>query len=179
MENKIMTAILVIIALIGLISIGYLIVKIVVLMKAHEFAKKMSASHPDFNIEIEKDRCSDEITLDESTEFLGYAMEGRSSFARLQFSKIAGEPSARIELLDKKTIVLGRGPDVDISIEDHTISKRHLELLLIDNKLQIQDLGTTNGTILDGLRLTSMSLVPVKNGSIVTIGRTCFSIHIV
>jgi len=179
MENKIMTAILVIIALIGLISIGYLIVKIVVLIKAHESAKKMSALPPDFN--IEKNRCPDEIRLgeSESTVLLGYAMEEKSSFASLQFSKIAGEPSTRIELLDKKAIVLGRGPDVDISIEDHAISKRHLELLLIDNKLQMQDLGTTNGTILDGVKLESMSLVPVKTGSIVSIGRTCFSIHIV
>ena len=174
-----MTVILIIIILIGLISIGYLIVKIVVLMKEHKAAKNMSESFLSFDMEQIRVSDESELSEDESTVLIDQAMEENCLYAKLQFSEIADQPSVRIEILDKKNMVLGRASDVDITIEDITISKRHLKLLITDNGLQIQDLGSANGTILNGKRLTSMSMVPVPTESIVTIGRTCFSIHII
>ncbi len=174
-----MTVILIIIILIGLISIGYLIVKIVVLMKEHKAAKNMSESFLSFDMEQIRVSDKSELSEDELTVLIDQAMEENCLYAKLQFSKIADQPSVRIEILDRKNMVLGRASDVDITIEDITISKRHLKLLITDNGLQIQDLGSANGTILNGKRLTSMSMVPVPTESIVTIGRTCFSIHII
>ena len=170
MENEFVTVILAMTVLIGLISIGYLvylIIKYAILEKDRNSIKKAPMSS-----------FLDESELYEATVFLSSDMEENDSFARLQFTKIADEPSERIEFLSKETIVVGRAPDVDISIEDRSISRRHLRLSFSDCVLQIQDLGTTNGTFLNGTKLAPMLLVPVSSKSIVKIGKTFFTINI-
>lgn len=177
MENKIVTIILVITALIGLISIGYLIgliLKITILDKGQKFGNKVPISPS--TSPMDNNEFSSELY--EATVSLHCAMERNYSFVKLQFTKIADKPCERIEFLSKKATVIGRASDGDIFIEDTTISRRHLELSFLNYELQIQDLGTTNGTFLNGLRLTPMSLVPVSSGSIVDIGKTSFIIHI-
>lgn len=176
MENKIMTVILIIIALIGIISIGYLLVKIVALLKAHKSVEQMIDLSPTFNLEKTEFSERREFSEYESTMLLGSAVEGKCSLGRLQFLKIGDELSTRIELLNKETIVLGRAFDVDISIEDNMISRKHLKLFYVNNEWKIQDLGSRNGTFLNGVRLTN-SPVSVPSESVVNIGKTIFTIY--
>lgn len=177
MENKIMTAILVIIALIGIISIGYLLIKIIALLKTHKSVEEMIDSSPNFNFEKSEFSEIGEINEYESTMLLSSAVEGEGSLGRLQFLKIADKLSTRIELLNKETIVLGRASDVDISIEDNMISRQHLKLFYVNSGWQIQDLGSRNGTFLNGVRLIPNSSVPVPSESVVNIGKTFFTIY--
>lgn len=72
--------------------------------------------------------------------------------------------------------MIGRSPDVDISIEDITISWQHLRLSFLNGELQIQDLGTTNGSFLNGAKLTPMLSVPASPKSTVNVGKTSFII---
>ena len=44
--------------------------------------------------------------------------------------------------------IIGRGESSDIQIKEPSISRRHLEVCLIDNFIYIADLKTTNGTYL-------------------------------
>lgn len=177
MENKIVTVILGMTALFGLISIGYLmysILKIAKLEKKHKSVKKMPMSPPTFA--VESNEFSDESELYEATVSLCCTMDIDYSFGRIQFTKIADEPSERVEFLRKETIEIGRASDVDISIEDKAVSWHHLRLSFSNCALKIQDLGTTNGTFLNGAKLAPMLVIPVSTNSIVNIGKTSFII---
>jgi serine phosphatase RsbU (regulator of sigma subunit) len=51
-------------------------------------------------------------------------------------------------------VVVGRNPPSDLILEDATVSRRHCKLEVRDGQLQISDLGSTNGTVVNGVRLT-------------------------
>ena len=56
-------------------------------------------------------------------------------------------------VLDKKRSVLGRSRDVDVQIEDPNISRRHAEIVQEGSAYWLVDLGSTNGTEVDGRRV--------------------------
>ncbi|MEO5754355.1 MAG: FHA domain-containing protein [Chthoniobacterales bacterium] len=49
------------------------------------------------------------------------------------------------ELTDER-ITIGRAPDNMVQIDDPSVSGRHAQLILIDQRYQLKDLGSTNGT---------------------------------
>ena len=52
--------------------------------------------------------------------------------------------------------MIGRDFDhCDVVLSHPTVSRRHARLVLVDNILQIEDLGSTNGTAVDGLAVAS------------------------
>lgn len=69
--------------------------------------------------------------------------------------------------------VVGRGVDADLRINDPGVSRRHAEFRLTTNRgtptLHVVDLGSTNGTLVDGRRVDSSEL---KDGSTVRVGST-------
>jgi diguanylate cyclase (GGDEF)-like protein len=52
-------------------------------------------------------------------------------------------------LLDKDRMVLGRGDDCDISVPDHSVSRRHTQFELDVTGYLVTDLGSTNGTFVN------------------------------
>jgi pSer/pThr/pTyr-binding forkhead associated (FHA) protein len=48
--------------------------------------------------------------------------------------------------LTDERITIGRAPDNMLQIDDPSVSSRHAQLLLIDERYQLKDLGSTNGT---------------------------------
>lgn len=65
--------------------------------------------------------------------------------------------------------VIGRGSDADITIADPGTSRRHVEILWDGSSAQVHDLGSTNGSQLNGQKVTQSVLEP---GDVITIGRT-------
>ncbi|MDQ1248348.1 MAG: hypothetical protein QG597_2720 [Actinomycetota bacterium] len=72
-------------------------------------------------------------------------------------------------VLPGSTTVLGRGNEVDIRLEDPGVSRRHAEITVADGVATITDLGSTNGTLVDGVKITSQ---PLADGSIIRLGST-------
>lgn len=69
--------------------------------------------------------------------------------------------------------MVGRGPDVDLSVEDEYVSTRHA-LLIWDpasQQMTIEDLGSTNGTFVNGRRIGA-SPVRLQLGDTIRVGRT-------
>jgi len=60
-----------------------------------------------------------------------------------------------IELRDGRPMIVGRAPTSDIPIIDPTISRRHAELHATDKGFLIRDLGSSNGTFVNGSRIDS------------------------
>jgi len=65
--------------------------------------------------------------------------------------------------------VIGRGSDADITVDDSSISRRHVEILWDGKRGQVNDLGSTNGSLLNGERV---SKAPLEPDSVIDIGRT-------
>jgi hypothetical protein len=68
--------------------------------------------------------------------------------------------------LTRRHTVLGRGAESDLRLDDPGISRRHAEIVLSDPP-RISDLQSTNGTFVDGERVTSAELY---NGARIGIG---------
>ena len=76
--------------------------------------------------------------------------------AALYLRRETGGPSLRLDASDRPRII-GRGPGVDIIVADDTVSKVHASLAY-DRKalhLRVRDLGSSNGTFLNGERVAS------------------------
>ena len=65
--------------------------------------------------------------------------------------------------------VIGRGSDADITVDDTGISRKHVEILWDGTRAQVNDLGSTNGSLLNGQPVKKAPLAP---DSIIDIGRT-------
>ena len=72
-------------------------------------------------------------------------------------------------VLPSSECVLGRGNDVDIRLEDPGVSRVHAKINIADGVATITDLGSTNGTLVDGSKVTSQ---PLADGSIIRLGST-------
>lgn len=72
-------------------------------------------------------------------------------------------------LLTKRRTVLGRGSDVDIAVGGRGISRHHCEIVWDGKRAEIADLGSTNGTLLDGLTITRAAL---PDRCTITLGNT-------
>lgn len=72
-------------------------------------------------------------------------------------------------VLDQRRSVLGRSRDVDVQIEDPNVSRRHVEVVQDGSAWWVIDLGSTNGTLVNGKRVQRARL---EDGMTFTIGET-------
>lgn len=77
----------------------------------------------------------------------------------------------------KPKIILGRSPACEIRINDHSISNQHLLFSHHHNQWWVEDLGSTNGSALNGNRLT-IPTVLITNDEIVC-GKTTVTVSII
>ena len=61
-------------------------------------------------------------------------------------------------LLDQEISIAGRHPDADVFLDDVTVSRKHVKLEREDAKFFLEDLGSMNGTYLDGARVERAEL---------------------
>ena len=78
-----------------------------------------------------------------------------------------GNPLKEYEL-DQEIITIGRRPDNDIHIDNLAVSGTHAKILTILNDSFIEDLNSTNGTLINGERIAKHAL---RNGEKVIIGK--------
>ncbi|OPF82037.1 phosphopeptide-binding protein [Streptomyces antioxidans] len=70
--------------------------------------------------------------------------------------------------ISRPTLVLGRSTDADVRIDDPGVSRRHCEIR-VGTPPTIQDLGSTNGIVVDGQHTTRATL---RDGSRIVVGST-------
>ncbi len=71
-------------------------------------------------------------------------------------------------LLDKDVVTVGRHPDSDIFLDDITVSRRHAEFALSGEGVIVSDVGSLNGTYVNGTRAESKVLA---HGDTVQVGK--------
>src|SRR5213080_2190012 len=76
---------------------------------------------------------------------------------RAQLLPIDGGPP--IEILKEMTVV-GRKEDCDVRLDHKSVSKMHCVIVKTDGMLILRDLGSTNGTRVNGQRVRRAALLP-------------------
>jgi hypothetical protein len=89
---------------------------------------------------------------------------------------ITSGPKEGLEIeLPSEQLAIGRSGESGLVIRDDYTSTHHARLLLWADGWVVQDLDSTNGTFLDGTRVTLPTLVPLNTP--VTIGTTTFELR--
>ena len=115
----------------------------------------------------ESDRGAEGQTPDDSTRTVSgqLAAVPRQLLRLLVFD---GDVSRRIELQPEGALVIGRANDADVVLGDTAASRRHARILTSRGHATLTDLGSHNGTLVNGERVVgSRELAP---GDTVTIG---------
>lgn len=82
----------------------------------------------------------------------------------------------RRHTLTRARSVIGRGSDADITIGDAGSSRKHVEILWDGERAMMRDLGSTNGTKVNGDKVRE---APLPTDTTITIGRTDLVFRIV
>jgi DNA-binding NtrC family response regulator/pSer/pThr/pTyr-binding forkhead associated (FHA) protein len=71
-------------------------------------------------------------------------------------------------------LTLGRSPSCDVPLEDDQVSRRHAQLFLdgVAGQVRLRDLGSTNGTLLNGQRLALQEEAVLRPGDRMRVGAT-------
>ena len=85
----------------------------------------------------------------------------------------------RVNLLSRTELIVGRSTpdfiaDIDLSPFDAItlgVSRSHGRLIVADGKLYIEDIGSANGTYVNGTRIAKGERVMLRDGNEVTLGR--------
>ena len=77
--------------------------------------------------------------------------------------------------LDGREITIGRATDSNLLIDDEYTSTHHAKLVKLENEWLLQDLGSTNGTYVDGGKVGTP--VVLRVGTPVRIGKTVFELR--
>ncbi len=75
----------------------------------------------------------------------------------------------RVEIGDGGPLVLGRLPECDVVLNDPNVSRRHAEFRRTADGVVVTDLGSTNGTRVNGVPVREQ---PLESGDEVTVGST-------
>ncbi len=76
---------------------------------------------------------------------------------RAQLLPLDGTPPITI---NKDLVVIGRKEECDVRLEHKSVSKMHCVLVKTDGLLLLRDLGSTNGTRVNGTRVRRAALLP-------------------
>jgi predicted Zn finger-like uncharacterized protein len=77
---------------------------------------------------------------------------------RYSLAVILGANAGQIFPVTQPRVVLGRGVNCDIQLQDSEISRRHAMLEIKGDAATVTDLGSTNGTFVDGVRVRGKAI---------------------
>ena len=95
---------------------------------------------------------------------------------------VGGESQPRLIASDGRSfpigdepLIIGRSPDVEVVVNDSNVSRQHAEVWRTAQGVAIRDLQSTNGTYVNGHRVSAVSLSPRDD---VTVGKLHFRIEL-
>jgi pSer/pThr/pTyr-binding forkhead associated (FHA) protein len=99
-------------------------------------------------------------------------ISGRPATLHLRKCKLVlerGDGTTAEYIFDQPAVTLGAMDDNDIVVDDDTVSRYHCKISQDDDAYIIQDLGSTNGTFVNRVRIREAFLKP---GCMLTVGKT-------
>ena len=92
----------------------------------------------------------------------------------MPFSLLSADGQSKYDVRDGAPMLVGRAPTCDVPVFDPTVSRRHAELSLVAGGVKITDLGSANGTFVNGDRITDRT---ARHGDTVTFGKVVFRLQ--
>lgn len=83
-----------------------------------------------------------------------------------------GKEAGREFLFDQTSVVIGRTPECDVILYDAGVSRRHARIFDEGAGILIEDLGSSNGTVVNGSKVAKQAL---KDGDSITLGPVKFT----
>jgi two-component system cell cycle response regulator len=80
----------------------------------------------------------------------------------------SGDALGRRYILDAPEVTIGRSPTTGIVIPDGSVSREHAKCVAVGNGVEIEDLGSSNGTFINDQKLNSR--MPLRDGDILRLG---------
>jgi predicted component of type VI protein secretion system len=90
---------------------------------------------------------------------------------------IVSPANRKAEHAVKLPVVVGRSDEAKFRVQQDSVSRRHCELFIKDDAVFVRDLGSTNGTILDGERIASPVATRVPPGAQIRVGGIVFRVE--
>jgi EAL domain-containing protein (putative c-di-GMP-specific phosphodiesterase class I) len=88
--------------------------------------------------------------------------------------QLADDQTVRHVRVGASRFTVGRNPDASLSIPSQTVSREHAELTVIDRGMLLRDLGSTNGTFVNGVRIQQPCTV--HHGDLLQFGQVVFRV---
>jgi adenylate cyclase len=95
-------------------------------------------------------------------------------FSPMSFRLAGIENEYSFELRPGATMVVGRAVNSDCAVVDATVSRRHAEMTVAHNGVQVKDVGSSNGTYVNGVKVDGYFVVP---GDTLTFGKVAFRLE--
>lgn len=87
---------------------------------------------------------------------------------------VQGKPNGKEVLLRGAKFLIGRGPECHLRPNSELVSRHHCMFVVEGRSLTLRDLGSTNGTIVNGERVTGT--VPIYHEDLIQVGPIGFRI---
>ena len=97
----------------------------------------------------------------------------RREGTKLLFVKSEEQQGTEIDVTD--VTVLGRSPEADLVLGDPYASEFHMRLVAQESGIMLHDLGSTNGTYVNGRRVTAPT--QLRRGDTVQVGKTVMEVR--
>mgnify|MGYP000984667220 CR=1 FL=1 len=91
---------------------------------------------------------------------------------------VEGKPHGAVIALHGKWFYIGRDAACQLRPKHDAVGERHCALFLDGDYVEVKDLGTQNGTILNGRRLKPSISTPVHNGDRLQVGPLTFEVEV-
>jgi len=85
---------------------------------------------------------------------------------------IRGTPQGHRFFITQPEMIIGRDPAADISVADQSISRKHAKVNKADGKVQITDLGSSNGSFVNDKKLAANVPMMLAKEDMVKIGNS-------
>ena len=85
---------------------------------------------------------------------------------------IRGTPQGHRFFITADEMIIGRDPAADISIPDASISRKHAKVTRSGNDVTIEDLGSSNGTSINGKKLEPGKIVTLSKEDLIKLGNS-------
>ena len=92
----------------------------------------------------------------------------------MPFRLVSADGQLSFELRAGLPLVLGRALSSDLPVLDPTVSRKHAELTIEPESVQVRDLGSSNGTFVNGTRVSTTS---IRIGDRVVFGKILFELQ--
>ncbi|GAA3663330.1 FhaA domain-containing protein [Microbacterium marinilacus] len=142
-----------------------LVTELDTMLRAHASSQGYSFAGP-LRIDL---RADDDITTGT------VSVDSSTAEGRVEWRAVVDVAGRRHPLVKARTVI-GRGSDADITVDDAGTSRAHVEVLWDGERAMMRDLGSTNGSKLDGAPTKQAGL---SDGQTITIGRTDIVFHVV